>query len=123
MRRRIYLDSSVLIAIVEGEPEIARCALDVLDDPNDPVDIISSEAVRLEVLPTRLGDPKKTEQTSKIDALFCRAAAVVATFHAPVWQRAIEEAKTYQMQAPDALHVAAALSAEADELLTAEGPR
>lgn len=123
MKRRIYLDSSVLIAIAEGEAEIAERALAILDDPNDPVDIVLSEAVRLEVLPKRLREPKKRPEVRQIEALFQGAATVVSCFDQPIWQKAIEEVEKYWLQALDALHVAAARSAGADELLTAEGPK
>lgn len=122
VKRRIYLDSSVLIAIAEGEAEIAERALAVLDDPNDRLEIVLSEAVRLEVVPERLRRPEKHGQKAVIDELFLRAAAVVDIIDKRTWDMAIEESTTYWMQALDALHAAAARAAGAEEMLTAEKP-
>jgi predicted nucleic acid-binding protein len=117
---RTYLDSSVLIAIIEAEPDIADKALRYVDDPDR--EIISSEAVRLEVYPRRLHDPEKSGQRQWLDKLFENAAQIVTDFSERVWKRALDEATTYHMQPMDALHVAAALEAEAEEFITAERP-
>lgn len=91
--------------------------------PKKRVEIVSSETARQEVLPARSRDPEKAAPNLVIEELFRRAATVVSWFDQPTWQKAFEEVEQYWLQALDALHVAAALSARADELLTAEGPQ
>jgi hypothetical protein len=117
---RTYLDSSVLIAIVEGESDVAEKAMRYVDEPDR--EIVLSEAVRLEVYPRRLLDPQKTGQRQCLDELFKRAAQIVNDFPERVWKQAVEEASRCQMQRMDALHVAAALEGNADEIVTAEKP-
>lgn len=113
-----YLDSSVVIAIAEGEPDVADAAIEALDDPSRVIAL--SEAVRLEVMPERLRNQRKKDQIPVVDALFAKAAVVVSDFGPSIWKKAEEEATRHGMQAMDALHVAAAIEAGADELLTAE---
>jgi predicted nucleic acid-binding protein len=124
MSRRTYLDSGVLIAALKGaqkqtgkpEEEAAWIrAMKVLDDP-DRVFLVS-DAVWLEVMPKSLYEKQQTE-TDFYEAIFTQAR------HLP-WNlctlaRAANVARQYGIAAMDAIHVAQALDAQADELITHE---
>lgn len=115
MRKRTYLDSGVLLAAFKGDGDTARQAMKVLDDPDR--ELLVSDAVWLEVMPKPLYE-KQQEETRFYEEVF--AIAEHLAWNIPSLAHAAEVAKKYGIAAMDAIHVAQALDAHADELFTAE---
>lgn len=115
---RTFLDAGVLIAAVRGQPHVAARALAILDDPAR--EFVSSEFVKLEVLP-KARYYQKTAEVEFYEAFF----ALVSHWAGPladIVTAAQAEAARAGLSAIDALHVAAAVAAGADELVTTEKP-
>jgi len=104
-----FVDAGVLIAAARGGNIQARRAMDILDDPERQ--FASSPFLRLEVLPQALFN-KRTAEAEFYAAFFSTVSAEIAT----------REASTNGVEAMDALHVAAAASVGATELITTEKP-
>ena len=115
--RRTYLDAGVLIAAFKGEGELGRRALEILDDPDRQY--LVSEALRLEILPKPLYH-HQSEEAGFYEAVF--EAAQKVGWEAPALRNAHIIAEKHGIAAMDAIHVAHAIEAEADELVTAEKP-
>lgn len=115
--KRTYLDASVLIAAFRGNDMLSRRAMAILDDPGRQ--LVVSDYVRLEVLPkpTFL---KRSEEVEFMRAVLDTAEDVVSTRE--LTGKALEFASAHDMTPVDALHVAAAVVAQVDELVTLESP-
>jgi predicted nucleic acid-binding protein len=113
---RTYLDAGVLIAAARGKAPIAIRALEILDDPNRQ--FVSSIFLKLEVL------PKAIFYENSSEAQFYEAVLDSVIYWADsndsIVEQAYREACAFGLAALDALHVAAAASAGADELVTTE---
>lgn len=116
--KRTFIDAGVLIAAARGEEAIAEKALGILDDPQR--EFASSEFVKLEVL------PKAVYYRREAEVQFYEAFFAAVTYWAEptsaLVQTAYQEACRAGLSAIDALHVAAALAVNADELVTIEKP-
>lgn len=115
---RTFVDAGVLIAGFRIGGTVGRRALAVLNDRTR--EYISSPFVRLEVLPKSLYFGRR-EELAFYQAFF----AGVTLWPAPlgdIVERASREASRYGLNAIDALHVAAALLAGAEEFITTEKP-
>jgi|DewCreStandDraft_1066081.scaffolds.fasta_scaffold00043_64 predicted nucleic acid-binding protein len=112
---RTYLDSGVLIAICRGKSEVAQRAFTLVNDPDR--EIILSEAVRLEVMPRAIYEQRHEEQKA-IEEIFSLAS--VLEWSVPVLEEAYQLACENGIAAMDAIHLAFAVKAEADELVTTE---
>lgn len=114
--KRTYIDASVLIAAFQGKESTSRRTLEVLDDPERH--LIVSDYLRLEVLPkpTFL---KRSKEIEFMNAVLQHAAENVSTSPQLTGQ-AVALAGKYDMAPIDSLHVAAAIVAGADELVTME---
>jgi predicted nucleic acid-binding protein len=111
-----FVDAGVLIAAARGIDEVAAPALDILDDPNRL--FVSSVFVRLEVLPKAVFHRNKEE--AEFYRTFFRKVARWAKPGEPLLQSAYRYAVRWGLSAVDALHVAAARSLHAAELVTTE---
>ncbi len=114
---RTYVDSSVLMATYRGKQEVARRALAILNDPER--EIILSDAVRLEVMPKAIYEQRPDERDA-LEQTF--SLAVVFPWSVPVLEEAYQLACAYGIAAMDAIHLAFAVKAKADEFVTAERP-
>lgn len=114
--KRTYIDASVLIAAFQGKEPTFRRALEVLDDPKRH--LIVSDYLRLEVLPKPTFLKRSTE-IEFMNAVLQNAAENVST-SPQLTGHAIALAGKYDMSPIDSLHVAAAVVAAADELVTME---
>jgi predicted nucleic acid-binding protein len=112
-----YVDASVLIAATRATGTVAERALEILDDPNRT--FASSEYVRLEVLPKAVFFNRSAE-TRFYEEFFAGVAAWARPTEELLAQ-AFNEACAHGLAGMDALHVAAAASLGADELVTVEG--
>jgi predicted nucleic acid-binding protein len=113
---RTYLDAGVLIAAARGKAPLATKALDILDDPNRQ--FVSSVFLKLEVLPKAVYH-KNSSEVEFYEAVF-DAVTDWAESNDEIIARGYKEALAYGLSALDALHVAAAVILDADELVTTE---
>ena len=113
-----FVDAGVLIAAARGRTEVSAQAMAILDDPNRSY--ASSEFVRLEVLPKAFFNRKSEEAEFYLE--FFRAVSHWPTNAGAVVRQAYDIAVNFGLSALDALHVAAAVSAGAEELVTTEKP-
>lgn len=115
--KRTFLDAGVLIAAARGADKTSLQALQVLDDP-DRV-FVSSIFVKLEVLPKAIYNGFK-EETAFYQSFFENDVDLWIDFSDEPVEVAEQHAEKFGLSALDALHVAAAISAEADEIITTE---
>lgn len=114
-----YVDSGVLITAAHGQdPVLQSRALALLNDPQR--EYASSAYVRLEVMPKAVWVRNLTEQTF-YEAYFRDVRHWLTDYHAVIAE-AEAEAGLYGLGSMDALHVAAAVRLNADELVTIEKP-
>jgi len=105
--KKAYIDSGVLITAFQGIQSASIKAYQILNDENRQ--FASSRFVQLEVL------PKATFNKQQEEIEFYETFFLAVNY----WD---EIAGTYGLAAMDALHVAAALQIQADELITTEKP-
>jgi len=116
MAKLIFVDAGVLIAAARGDNEVSERAMEVLDDPTS--EFASSVLVKLEVLPKAIFH-RKADEVSFYQTFFDEVSVWV-DLQPQLAQDADEEAARKGLDAVDALHVAAAAAADADELITTE---
>jgi predicted nucleic acid-binding protein len=137
---RTYIDANVLVYAFQGEAEISNRAMAILDDPNR--EFASSYFVPLEILPHAVYANRKKEIQfynqffsevkywaalpnngnfpKLLRGLFERF--VNPFYDTKLLNRARDIALKFGINGIDAIHVAAALIVEADELVTGEKP-
>ncbi|MEX2172296.1 MAG: PIN domain-containing protein [Pirellulales bacterium] len=115
---RTFLDANVLLLAFRGSGDKAVAASSLLNDESR--EFIASDMLRLELLP-KPDFNKRPEEVRFFEAYFQYAEVVVTTTPTLV-QNAEREARAAGLSTIDALHVAAAKQANADELVTAELP-
>ena len=116
--RRTYIDASVLIAAFRGESPTCDRAMQVLSDVRRQ--LVVSEYLRLEVI------PKPSFHKRYFEVQFMKtvleSAAVVVEPSLELVSQAVVLASRYDLTPLDALHLSAAISANADEFVTLEKP-
>jgi len=117
-RKKTYLDSGVLISAFQGIQSINIKANEILNDGNR--EFASSCYVQLEVLPKAIFNQKQDE--IEFYETFFRAVNYWATDHQQIIEDAKQIARTYGLAAMDAIHVAAALQVNSDQIITTEKP-
>ncbi len=117
-RLKTYLDSCVLIAAATGTNEVHERAMEILGDSNR--DFLASVFTRLELIPYTARGNKQAEKEF-YETYFASANLNVGLID-DVINRAELESCSIDLAALDSLHVAAAICAGADELITAEKP-
>jgi len=117
VKKRTYLDSSVLRAAFKGDDYSHKSAMEVIDDPERQ--LLVSQAVWLEVMPKPIYE--RQEKESKFyDNVF--EASECLAWDIELLDHAAHIAKEHGIAAMDAIHVAYALGAHAAELVTKEQP-
>ena len=111
-----FVDAGVLIAAARGRTEVSAQAMAILDDPDRS--FASSEFVRLEVLPKALFNRKSDEAEFYFE--FFHAVSYWPANTDAVVRHAYEIGVKFGLAALDALHVAAAVSTGAEEIITTE---
>ncbi|MBD2450694.1 PIN domain-containing protein [Nostoc sp. FACHB-152] len=111
-----YIDSGVLLSAASGVGAIADKALEILEDSER--EFASSEFVKLEVSPKAIYN-KQTEEAQFYEEFF-GDVTYWANDLIYIVQEAYQIASQYGLAAMDALHVAAAMSVSAEELITTE---
>lgn len=118
MSKRTYVDSNLIIAAYKAEGELGLRALEILDDPQRQ--IVVSRAVWLEVLLKAIYHHQRLEQAFCLDIF---ENAEVLEWDLNALQRAEALAQRHGIAAMDAIHVALAITAGVDEMVTAEKPQ
>jgi predicted nucleic acid-binding protein len=113
---RTFIDSGLLIAAARDVGEFSERALTILEDENR--EFVSSVFVRLEILPKPICYGRVAE-VDFYQAFFGSVEYWVDSLDAIV-QQADQIASQYGLSAIDALHIAAAILAGADEFITTE---
>lgn len=112
----VYLDSGVLINAFRGVGSVGIRAIEVLDNP--AYQFATSQFVQLETI------PKATyyKQQAEVDFYesFFSSVTLWATKLDEILQTGNRIASTYGLAAMDALHLAAALTVDAEEFVTTE---
>lgn len=118
MKRLVYIDSGVLIAAIRGTDDVASKAFEIFNDPD--LSFASSDFVKLETLPQAIYN-KKGGEVNFYNEYFDNVQ-VWAKPNKGLTSIALDEASRNGLRAMDALHVAAAILCNADELITIEKP-
>lgn len=113
-----YIDSGVLIFAAKGNTEAAALALPYLGDPNR--EYVTSDYVRLEVLP-KATFHKRTAEVAFYNLFFATATRSIPTSE-PLLKYALGEACKTGIHGIDAIHIACAVFAGAEEFVTSEKP-
>lgn len=111
-----YIDSGVLIFAAQGTTAFAALALPFLADPSR--EYVTSDYVRLEVLPKAIFH-KRTAEVAFYDLFFTTTTRSIPTSEA-LLKYALEEACKTGIQGLDAVHIACAVFAGAEEFITSE---
>jgi hypothetical protein len=111
-----YVDSGVLIFAAKGTTEAAALALPFLGDPKR--EYVTSDYVRLEVLP-KATFHKRTAELAFYNLFFTTATRSIPTSEA-LLEYALEEACKTGIHGLDAVHIACAVFAGAEEFITSE---
>ncbi|MHB8302148.1 MAG: type II toxin-antitoxin system VapC family toxin [Acidobacteriaceae bacterium] len=111
-----YIDSGVLIFAAQGTTDAAALALPFLADPNR--EYVTSDYVRLEILPKAIFY-KRTAEVEFYNIFFKTNARSIPTSKA-LLDYALEEACKTGIQGFDAVHIACAVFAGAEEFITSE---
>lgn len=113
---RTYVDSGVLIYAARGAAPASELALPFVTDPSR--EYVTSDYVRLEVFP-KARFYNRTEEIRFYEAFFT-ANLVCVTPSSELLDFAMQEACVTGINGLDALHVACAVFAGAQELITSE---
>jgi predicted nucleic acid-binding protein len=111
-----FIDAGVLMAAARGTDAESVSTMEILDDPDR--EFASSVFVKLELLPKSIFNKKQAEVDFYM-AFFDAVAQWAADLDA-IADEAYREACASGLAAMDALHVAAARSTGAEELITTE---
>lgn len=117
-KRRVFLDTGVLIAAATGTDEVSQRAFAVIDDPD--AEFVSSVFIQLETIPQATYNQRRDEVAFYVD--FFRSVAAWADPSRDLTNSALHQATKHGLGAMDSLHVAAALACQADEIVTTEKP-
>ncbi len=118
--KRVYINSGILISAFRGLPNLSLKAVQILDNP--ALEFASSSLVQLETLPKAVYNQQQMEQPFEqafYEAFFANVSCWASNLE-QVFQAAEGLAHTYDLAGIDALHIAAALSVDAEEFITTE---
>ncbi|MGB9459229.1 MAG: PIN domain-containing protein [Bryobacteraceae bacterium] len=116
MPTRTYIDVGVLIAAVRGDKALADTALSFLYDPLR--EYVTSDYVKVELLP-KCTFHKNEDERQFYEEFFKNSMTRVPSSD-ELMTLAIDEGGRTGISGIDAIHVACALVAEAEELITTE---
>lgn len=111
-----FIDSGVLVAAARSVGELSEKALSILEDSER--EFASSIFVKLEVIPKAIFNRQTKE--SEFYETFFSGVTYWANDLDKIVQDAYKIASLHGLAAMDAIHVAAALSVQASELVTTE---
>src|SRR5215210_4810652 len=113
-----YLDTGVILAVVRSEPLAAVRAYDLLNDPARA--FVGGAALELELLPSAVYYQRAAEQD--FCETFLRSTVSWVEPSKRLFALALSLAGMHGLAALDALHIASALEASAQEFITTEKP-
>jgi|SRR5579862_888689 len=113
---RTYIDSGVLITAARGNADLSTPAVNILTDVTR--EFVSSEWVRLEVLPKARYFRRESEIA--FYDLFFAQVSIWAPFEPDLLARALDEATACGLSAVDAIHILLAALTGCEELVTSE---
>ena len=121
--QRPYLESSFFIAFIKGEVtggvDRGEIAQNIFDDAaNGRWSIFTSTFTLAEVLKDRRRPQLSVTEEQRIDAFFQHEYIKLVTLGRDVAELARKLARAYGLRPADAVHLASAIKAKADELLT-----
>lgn len=114
----VYLDSCILIYLVEGPEALhRRVVARLLPVGGQPPNVVVSDLTRLEC---RVGPLKRGDRAvlAEFDQFFARSGCTLVPLTAAVMDRATELRARHGLRVPDALHLAAALVSGCDQFWT-----
>jgi len=111
-----YIDSGVLIAASRGDNILSQNAFLAITDPNRLY--ASSVFVRLELLST--SPNLRCIEQSELYEVFFKTVTYWAEDFSRIAQLACEQSECYGLGAMDSLHIAAAITVGATELITTQ---
>ena len=114
--KRTFLDACVLLRVFLGTQKEADAALKLMDD--DTREFVSSDMLKMELLPYRLFS-RKTTELEVFNEYFDKCVVHVDVDQTR-FRSAFAIASQYGLQGMDAMHVDAARHAGASELVTYE---
>lgn len=117
-KKTTFIDAGVLIAAARGGSEQSKRAISILDDPFR--EFISSPFVKLEVFPKAVYN-KRLHETEFYNTFF-DSVSLWADDLDLIVEMANQKASKMGLSAMDSLHLAAAISEGAEELITTERP-
>jgi hypothetical protein len=106
------------LAAFQGQHSLSTQAMAILDDESR--EFITSDFVKLETL-TKPTYNKRENEVEFMEAFFANATQLAEVNQALI-ESALDLGKAHGIAAMDSLHLAAAISADADEFVTAEKP-
>jgi predicted nucleic acid-binding protein len=111
---KVYLDSCIVIYLIEGNPQ-NRAAAEAALDAHRPTTTVISDLVRLEC---KVGPLRRSDQAllARFEGFF--ASAFVAPLGPEVYDLAAELRAQHRIKTPDALHAAVAMLHGCDEFWT-----
>jgi len=116
-KRRTAIDANLLIAAWSGRSSLYQRALQVLEDSERV--LIVSDALWLETIPKAIYMAQAAEHAF-YQAVFAKAEC--QAWSPDIVSSAKRLAQRYELAAMDAVHIAVALAAQADEFVSAEKP-
>ncbi len=121
--KRPYVETSVFIALIKGEiinaVDRGQIAQNIFDDASKGRwPILTSVFTIVEVLKDRNQPILAEEEEQKIDNFFKHEYIKLIEVDRFMAEHARKLARTYKLRPPDALHLASAIRAKADQLLT-----
>ena len=111
-----YIDSGVLIAATMGQANLSHLAFFALTDPNRLY--ASSIFVRLELL--SISKKFRCTEQNELYKVFFETVTYWAEDFSYITQIAYEQSERYGLRAMDALHIAAAVTLGASEIITTQ---
>lgn len=116
MKRRVFVDTGVFIAAWQGRTPLASRALALIENPE--LELCTSSLTELELL------PQAKYHQNEAEAEFYRLCLSRAVHRVKVDEALVALASAraclYGLHAMDALHVAVALTTDAEEIVTTE---
>jgi predicted nucleic acid-binding protein len=115
---RVYPDTCIVIYLIEGSTEVQEVVRSAFDTPEgDSITLCYSDLTRLEC---RVGPLQREDEDllGLFDLFFTSSDTERVPLTTEVFDLAAELRAKYRLKTPDAIHLAAALRAECEELWT-----
>lgn len=117
--RRVYLDTNILIYLLEGSSQFEKPLLQIKQlIEYRTAEFVVSSLVFAEVLPPLAASGNRTRVNNALEFLSATGAFEIIPADAEVCTHAGMLRGIHQMKTPDAIHVATAVASRCDFLLT-----